>query len=271
VTVPACFGVSTSVRNGIALLALLVAPVTVSAQPPPEVTWRVAAGYETFTFRDVATSKPPVNGSPVAWKGSGPVVSVDYARARPLRLHRFQFTTSSNGNFAYETGVSVVARDSKDAATFIEGNYDYRRYFARTLGVDGLHAGIGVRGMGERRVLQHHFSGDVTHHETDVTGSIAIVAALRLRRSDRFGAEVEWANAATLAHGDLELVADATSDKAGWGAGWITDLTVRADVRVASHLAVVVFYIGRGEGLLFDLRSYSDGRRRIMAGVTYAR
>jgi hypothetical protein len=120
-------------------------------------------------------------------------------------------------------------------------------------------------------VLRHHYGGNVALTETALTGSIAVVAALRLRRGDRFGAEAEWGNAATLARGRQHHAADVAADNASWGGGWITDLAARADVRVGPRTAVVFSYLRRGEGLLFDLRAYAAERRRLMAGLTYAR
>jgi len=252
-------------------LAVAMMPVAARAQSPPQITWRATAGYETFSFRDIASSSPPVDGSPVRWQGTGVVVTAGYERARPLRLHRFEFTASSDGSFEYDTGIGTVPRPSSDGASFVEGQYDYRRYLARELGVSGLHAGIGVRGAGERRVLEHHYGGDVTLNETDVTGSIAIVAALRYRANDRFTAEAEWSNAAALVHSRQLRLVDVSLEKTGWGGGWITDLAARGEVRVVAHVAAVIFYMRRGEGLLFDLRSYSAERHRLMAGIAYAR
>jgi hypothetical protein len=224
--------------RGVIALALAMTPLAARAQSPPQTTWRATAGYETFSFRDVSSSRPPVDGSPVRWQG---------------------------------TGIGTVPRPSSDGASFVEGQYDYRRYLARELGVGGLHAGIGVRGAGERRVLEHHYGGDVTLTETDVRASIAIVAALRFRPNDRFSAEAEWSNAAALLHGRQLRVADVSFEKTGWGGGWTTDLAARGEVRVAAHVAAVIFYLRRGEGLLFDLRSYTAERHRVMAGITYAR
>jgi hypothetical protein len=74
-----------------------------------------------------------------------------------------------------------------------------------------------------------------------------------------------------LTRGRLHLVAGTESETAGWGGGWFTDLTARLNVRVAERTSLAVAYGGRGEGWLFDRRAYTDERRRIVAGVTYAR
>jgi len=253
-------------------LGVAMAPLAAHAQSaePPQSAWRASAGYETFSFRDVASSSPPVDGSPLRWEGSGPIVTVDYERARPLRLHRFEASVSSHGDFSYATGAGSVPRPSDDGASFLEGQYDYRRYLARELGVRGLHAGVGVRGAGERRVLTHHYGG-VTLTDTDLSASAGIVATLRFRPGDRFGADLDWTNALALLHGNQQREADISIENSGWGAGWVTDLAARGEVRVAAHVAAVISYMRRGEGLLFDLRSYTAGRQRVMAGITYAR
>jgi hypothetical protein len=252
-------------------LAPAILPAPARAQSESQPAWRATAGSQTFAFRDIARSKPPVDASPVEWEGSGPIVTVDYDRARPLRLHRFEVTASTSGSFFYQTGIGTTPASSDDHASFFEGQYDYRRYLARELGVAGLHAGVGVRGGGERRRLEHHYSGGVTVNETTVNGSIAIVAALRYRPHDRFSAEAEWGNAAALAHGRQDHVADVSVDRTRWGGGWITDLAARGEIRVAPHLAAVIFYLRRGEGLLSDHRAYTSERHRVMAGMTYAR
>lgn len=236
----------------------------------PAVTWRGSAGYESFAFRDLARSKPPVDGSPVVWRGSGPAVTLDYSRRRPFRLHRFELTASSNGDFVYDTGVSVTARPAADTASFATGQYDYRRYFGRRLGLAGLRAGVGVRGMGGRRMLRHTFGGDVELTETDVTGTIALVGTLRLTRYERLDLEAEWTNGTTLAHGNQHHAADVTVDNPSWGGGWLTVVGARADIRLRPRLAAV-FYAGRdGEGLLFNHHSHTATRARFAFGVTYA-
>lgn len=255
----------------IVLLAIAMTPSVIRAQSEPQIAWRGIAGYQTYGQRDVATSRPPVDASPVRWQGSGPILTVDYDRARPLRLHRFELTVSSSGGFEYDTGRGTVPRPEADGASFLEGQYDYRRYLAKELGLSGLHAGVGVRGAGERRSLQRHYGGDVTLNETAVTGSIAIVAALRYRPGDRFSAEAEWSNAAALSRGRQDHIADVAMDRTRWGGGWITDLAARGEVRVTPHVAAVVFYLRRGEGVLSDHRTYAADRQRVMAGITYVR
>jgi hypothetical protein len=235
------------------------------------VTWRASAGRESFAFQDLAKSRPPVDGSPIVWRGEGPALTLDYSRRRPFRLHRFELTASTNGDFVYDTGVSVASRPAADAASFLTGQYDYRRYFGRRVWLTGLHAGVGVRGIGGRRTLRHTFGGDVELTETDVTGTIALVGTLRFTRSERFDVEAEWTNGTTLAHGNQHHVADVTGDSPSWGGGWLTVIGARGDVRLRRRLSAV-FWVGRdGEGLLFNHRSHTATRGRVLFGVAYAR
>ena len=245
-------------------------PATPPGNARPTVTWQLSAGVESFSFRDIAKSRPPVDGSPLRWRGSGPVVTIAYDRARPFRLHRFDLTVSSNGGFVYDTGIDVTPRPDGDSATFVASRYDYRRYLRRRLLMNGLQAGIGVRGVGERRGLHHHYAGGVVLSETGVTGTIAYIAALRFRRSDRLGLELEVADGATLAHG-VQRHTDVVATDASFGGGWLTQWAAHADVRVTRRSALQVTYRHDGEGLLFDHRSYATGRQLLMVGLTYAR
>jgi hypothetical protein len=268
-------------RGRIGLFATLLLTVSVTAvraqTPPapggdaPAVAWRVSAGHESFAFRDNARSRPPVDGSPMAWRGQGPALTVDYSRRRPFRLHRFELTASSNGGFVYDTGVSITQRGSGDGASFLFGQYDYRRYLSHTIWLNGLHAGVGVRGLGGRRTLRHTFGGGVELSDTTLAATGAFVAALRFARSERAALEAEWTNGSTLAHGNQHHVAEAVVDAPSWGGGWLTEVAVRGDVRLSRHLAAVVWLGRDGEGLMFNLRSHTSTRARFVFGVNYAR
>jgi hypothetical protein len=250
------------------ILALVVcAPVTASAQTS---AWTASGGVESFTFRDVARSRPPIDGSSVAWRGSGPTLSVTYDRAQPFRLRRIEITASSNGNFGYETGVGVTSRPGSEAARFFSGSYDYRRYFNRRLLIDGLQAGFGVRGLGERRMLRHDYTGvEVT--EREISGTIAWVAEARFRRANRFSLSAELSDGATILHGTQRHVSDVTLDNPGFGGGWLTDFVARADVRVTARAGLKLTYRRKGEARLFNHRSYADARQQFLVGLTYGR
>ena len=242
-----------------------------TSSAPPVISWQASAGVETFSFRDIAKSRPPVDGSPVAWRGQGPALTVDYSRRRPFRLHQFELTASSNGGFVYDTGVGITRRGSDDGATFVFGQYDYRRYLARKVGLDGLRAGIGVRGLGGRRMLHHTFGGGIELSDTALTATGAFVATLRFARTERAALEAEWTNGTTLAHSNQHHAADTAVDAPSWGGGWLTEVAVRGDVRLSHRLAAVAWLGHDGEGLMFNLRSHTSTRARFVFGMSYAR
>jgi hypothetical protein len=253
-----------------ALGSVLLALLPLQTAQAQEATWRISAGHESFDFRDIAKNKPPVDGSPVVWRGDGPALTIDHTRRQPFRLHRFDLTVSSNGRFAYDLGVGESARPAGDHASFVSGQYDYRRYFGRSLWLSGLHGGVGVRGIGGRRSLRHNYGGAVELVETDVTGTIALVGAVRFTRFNRLDVEAEWTNGSTLAHGNQRHTGNVVSDFPSWGAGWFTEIAARADVRLWRRLGLLVWAGQDGEGLLFNHHSHSSTRARLMIGVTYA-
>ena len=264
---PRCY---TAVK-ALLMAACLALPTSAQAQTAPaDGTLRAWAGYDTFRYRDTAKSSPPVDASPVAWRGAGPILGLDWDRERPFRLHRVNVAFSAAGGFVYDTGIGTIPRPEEESARLLEGGYEYRRYFARAIGIRSLHAGIGVRGGGERRAFERRRGGNELTATTSA-GSIAGVAALRFRPAGRVSADVEWGNAAVLTRERLHLVAGTESEMASWGGGWFTDLTARVNVRLAERTSLAVAYGRRGEGWLFDLRAYTDERRRIVAGVTHVR
>ena len=165
----------------------LALPAAAQAQTAPaDGTWRAWAGHDTFRFRDTAKSSPPVDGSPVEWRGGGPILGLDWDRERPFRLHRVNLAFSAAGGFEYDTGIGTIPQPGEESARFLEGGYEYRRYFARAIGIRSLHAGIGVRGGGERRTFERRRGGNQLT-DTTTAGSIAGVAALRFRPAELVG------------------------------------------------------------------------------------
>jgi hypothetical protein len=123
-----------------------LAPSSIPASSPP--TWTVAAGYESFWLRDVASSRPAVDGSPITWEGVGPAVTVFYERGGPGRLHHFEGSFVSSGGFSLASPVRTTPAPSDDRATRAGGRYEYRRYPFRDLGLAGFDLGFGVEGDG---------------------------------------------------------------------------------------------------------------------------
>jgi hypothetical protein len=68
-----------------ALIAAMTISVAAAAQPaggtPPAAAvsvtgWPATGGYETFEFRDISRNIPPLDASPVTWRGA--------SRTRPI-------------------------------------------------------------------------------------------------------------------------------------------------------------------------------------------
>ena len=144
-------------------------------------------------------------------------------RERPFRLHRFDVAFSAAAGFVYDTGIGTIPRPDEESARFLEGGYEYRRYFARAIGIRSLHAGVGVRGGGERRTFERHRGGNELT-DTTTAGLIAGVAALRFRPAGRVSADVDGETPPCSRGGRQHLVAGTESEKASWGGGWFTDL-----------------------------------------------
>lgn len=70
---------SRCLAEGVALGAVLAAsPAASQPADQPSTNWSVTAGTATFTMRDVARTAPPVDASPIAWEGVGPMATVRY-------------------------------------------------------------------------------------------------------------------------------------------------------------------------------------------------
>ena len=245
------------------------APSSVPASSPP--AWTVAAGYESFWLRDVASSRPAVDGSPIAWEGAGPAVTAFYERGGPWRLHHFEGSFVSSGGFSLASPVRTTPAPPDDRATRAGGRYQYRRYPFRDVGLAGFDLGFGVEADGEHLVFERHFAPDIALH-TGITnlGGAGVVAA-RLRRWRALDLQVAWANGVSIGRGSSRHQAAAETRIDYWGGGWQTHLHIRGGVRVASRASVLLSYLTSGEGRYASHETYTFGRSRFAVGVTYER
>jgi hypothetical protein len=140
----------------------------------------------------------------------------------------------------------------------LSGRYEYRRYPWRDLWTDGFDVGIGVEGSGEHLSFDRHFAPDIDLERSLNTLGIAIVVAGRWERSSIGRSTWNY-------HGDID------SSGYAWGGGWQTNLEVRGDVRVASRTVVTAAWFTSGEGRAGSHDSFTFGRDRFTAGVTYGR
>jgi hypothetical protein len=251
---------------------------SVFAQPPasPAETsrppqWTVAAGFESFWWRDVAMIGPPVTASPIAWKGEGPAVHVSYERGRRSRLHHFEGTFSSAGGFDLRSPVLTTVAPAGDGAWRMGTNYEYRRYFWRDLWMTGFDAGIGVQGGGEHLSFTHHYDPDITL-ETGLTNlRTAFVIAGRLERWSPWSLAVAWGNGLTFGRSAARHRAETETTLSTWGGGWQSTLEISGDVRVASRARVYAAWLGSGEGRAGNHDTFTFGRSQLTMGVTLGR
>jgi hypothetical protein len=239
--------------------------------PPAIATWTVVAGHQRLSIRDIARSGPPVEASPVAREGSGPMLHVSYRRARPDRLHRVDFAAASTGSFSYVTGIRTTSLPPGDAAARLEGRYEYRRYPFRDLGVRGLDLGVGVQAIADRLSIERRLPPAITIIDSAARGGAAIVAAARLRRWEPLTIEAAWINAAMIGGVTERHSAAAKAAGRNWGPGWLTDLEVRAVARVTARMQFVASYVHGNEGLISTRPGIAMVRHHVAAGVAYGR
>jgi hypothetical protein len=242
-----------------------------SSVPAHEVTWRAAGGYDWFALRDIARTGPPVDASPVAWRGRGATVLLQHIRARSTRVHRFELLVSGAGGFAYDTRNLSTPATASDRAWRTEGRYEYRRYMLDDLGADGLDVGLGVQAIGARSSIKRVVPVAIESRESITSMAPAVVVAARVRRWSGVRLEAAWINGMALARLGERHSADAAASRTRWGGGWLTDVVVSADVTVARRLALSVTYARIDDGLFSSHRSWTTDRRWLTFGVTYAK
>ena len=251
-------------------LAQTPPPITPSADPRPVASWHVAAGADAYALRDVARTGP-VDASPVAWRGRGPALLVWYTRARPTRQHRFEFSAAAASGFRYDDGLRSTARPSDDRYRRVEGRYEYRRYPWTSLLFRGFDVGVGVQAIGARASAIRHIPVDLESRESSTSAGTAVVAAARLRRWSRVTIDVAWNNGAVVGRLSSRHTADAAASRTRSGGGWLTDLSIAADIALRPPLALTVRYVDTHDGLFSSHGSSTSARSAITVGVTYAK
>jgi hypothetical protein len=232
--------------------------------------WTVTGGRETFTYRDVARAGPPADASPVEWTGSGPSLAASYERANAKRAHRVLVDLASAGSFEYEGPTRSTPAASDDSALRIEGRYEYRRYLFGSRLPRGLDVAGGVQGMLRRLSMDR--GGIGVRHESDSTsGGVNGVLGFRVRRWQRWSAELEWTNGIAVMRQRDRYAVDPLADNDLWGGGWLTDLSVTGAMRVASRVSLTGSWLHTGEFHAVSHHNYVFGRQRLVLGVTYAR
>ena len=243
------------------------APTSASA---PVVSWRVTGGYGVLSLRDIVRTGPPVDASPVAWRGTGVSLTAQRVHARGPKLHRLEVTTAFSQNFAYRSSLQSIALPAGDHDRTVEGRYEYRRYFFQDLGMRGLDLGGGIQAVGSWWTMTRHVPADLQETKTVVGTGPAFVVAGRLRRWSTVGVEMAWANGGILARTSSTHTA-AIGGGRYWGGGWLSDLTLGLDVRLNPRASIGVRYVRTSNGLFSSHMGLATTRRAITAGVLYAK
>ena len=260
-------------------LSLLCVPFRALGQTPgplpptatPGVIWRFASAHDWYAFRDIARTGVPVDASPVTWNGTGTAVFVQHDRVRPRRIHRWTARASFLGSFSYDASIYSIARPSADRARAFEGRYEYRRYFLSDLFARGFDAGMGIGALAGRSSIERHVPVSMVQRESVTGFGPALVLAARVHRWSRWTAEMAWGNGARFARiSESNNVAEASTRK-HWGGGWLSDLTVSADVALAGRLSIAASYARSADGLLSSHNSFTTSGSSFSIGVAYGR
>lgn len=238
---------------------------------PAAVSWSVAGGKDTLELRDIARTGTPVDASPVAWRGSGPVFRLQHRRDKADRFHRLDLAGVWSGRFEYRTPVESFARSRRDSFRSVESRYEYRRYLFPDVLLRGFDIGAGVQGRTGLWWLKRSIAGDLETRESRAGLVAAIVAAVRFHRESRFSIEAGWSNGGHIGRSSEHHTADLASDRTRWGGGWLTDLEISADVALNRRTSLGVRYYHSDDYLMSSHRSFTSARRSLMVGVAYAK
>lgn len=234
--------------------------------------WVAAVGYESFWFRDISGTGRPMKTSPIAWAGSGPVLTGGVVWMNDRRVHHIEIKGAAAGDFGYRTPLGRLATAPTDRATKVEARYQYRRYVFRKVLIDGLDLGFGGEGAAERTSFSRDIAAGPAVHDVRLDGAMAGVIAARFRRGSALGLELTWSNGLILGRRREEWdgAGAQASNSSGCG-GWLTRLALEADGRLTSSARLFARFVTDGEGFISTHRAYTVGHRTILAGVTYAR
>jgi len=246
-----------------------------SVQPAPDVAWpprwTVSAGVESLWWRDAAQMGPPIDGSPVSWDGSGPIVYIAHDRGRRSRLHHFEGTFTVSGGFELRSPVRSTTALEDDGASRVSGRYEYHRYPWRDLWISGFDVGFGVEGAGDQMAFHRRFAADISLDRRITNLRTAGLLAARWRRSERWSLHAVWGNGITLGRSITDYRSDVEYAHQRWGGGWQSTLDVRGEVRVSAGARLTAGWFTSGEGRLESHNMHSFGRSRFTVGVSYGR
>jgi hypothetical protein len=260
-----------------AAAALTAAAASAQPAPPPAAIeepsrgWLVQAGYEGFTMRDISRYQRPPDASPVSWHGEGPAISGRYHISGRRSTHLFDASVAGARDFVYVAPTRTVNALSGDKASRFEGRYEYRRYFWRDVGADGLDIALGVQGIGSRVAFDRHITDALATSTRIAGGGVSGVIAMRVQRWRLVQFDVSWANGAIVSARTSEHTGAPALQETASGGNWLTDTTVRADWRLTSAARLAVSWRRYFEGYSSSHFAYSGIRQSLNVGVVYAR
>lgn len=244
-------------------------PPSVPASSQPTVRWSAGAGFETLSFRDIARTSRPVTASPIAWRGSGPVLRARAGWDNGRRLHQIDFGGSFSAGFEYTSPLRADAASADDRARYFEARYEYRRYLFRDLLMRGLDLGLGAEALGARVSFARRLGPSAIATESRLNTGVGGSLAVRVRRWNTIGAHVSWTNGLVIGKRHEQRTGSAAAD--GGGGGWQTTFAGQMDVRLSRRSTLFANYTQSGEGFLASHASYVLSRRGLSMGVTYGR
>jgi hypothetical protein len=232
--------------------------------------WSAQAGYEVFSLRDISRSGKPPDASPIAWRGTGHIVSGRYEITGLKSAHFFDGSVSRNSDFVYEAPTRSAAANDSDFASRFDARYEYRRYPWRDAGFDGFDIGLGAQGAGTRQAFDRHITPALLTKTRITGGGLAGVVAVRIRRWQRFTFDASWANGAIVSLRTAEHSANPTLDESFSGGNYLSDLMVRGDWTLTRATRLEVTWRRGFDYYASDHFSYSGLRQSINVGVRYA-
>lgn len=264
------------IRVSVAVISMAAA--TASAQPAPapaaiETTlgWSAQAGYETFSLRDVSRTTRPPDASPIAWRGGGTTLAGHFMRSGLRSAHLVDALVTRTKDFSYVSPTRSVDASGSDSAGRFDIRYEYRRYFFRDVGLDGLDIGTGLQAIGLRVAFDRYITPALFTKTRISGGGLGAVVSLRVRRWERAQVDVTWANGEIVSRLEAQHSASPEPTASSGGGEWFTDLSARMDWRLTPATKLSVTWRRGYEGYQSNHYHYSANRQSLNFGVLYGR
>jgi len=240
-----------------------------SASAQSVTSWTATSGIEQFGLTDIVRGKPPVDASPVAWQGAGPMFSVARTRTSGPRVHRIEFVLADTNDFSYRSKQREIAADPEDGALHLEGRYEYHRDILTRHAPSWLRPSIGVRGSGAWLSMTQHVppANDISKSSTDACGALVVAAILAPEK--RLSLDVNYANGLRI--GRVSPHGLGIDETYAVGGGWTTDVALTSRVRLTPRYAIAVRFFERGDGIESSHRAFTTTQRQLSVGVIHAK